>query len=63
VEQENVTEISPTVGFVDTVIGNNNLIVHQIMEQQASAYPVLITLFRRSNGAIIASCAVAMERL
>jgi oligoribonuclease NrnB/cAMP/cGMP phosphodiesterase (DHH superfamily) len=51
----NVTEISPTVGFVDTVIGNNNLIVHQIMEQQASAYPVLITLFRRSNGAIIAS--------
>ena len=53
--KENVTEISPTVGFVDTVIGNNNLIVHQIMEQQASAYPVLITLFRRSNGAIIAS--------
>jgi len=53
--KENVTEISPTVGFVDTVIGNNNLIVHQILEQQASAYPVLITLFRRSNGAIIAS--------
>src|SRR5204862_2097597 len=51
----NVTEISPTVGFVDTVIGNNNLIVHQIMEQQASAYPVLVTLFRRSNGAIIVS--------
>src|SRR5882724_9821339 len=51
----NVTEISPTVGFVDTVIGNNNLIVHQLLEQQASAYPVLITLFRRSNGAIIAS--------
>jgi len=53
--KENVTEISPTVGFVDTVIGNNNLIVHQIMEQQASAYPVLVTLFRRSNGAIIVS--------
>ena len=53
--KENVTEISPTIGFVDTVIGNNNLIVHQIMEQQASAYPVLVTLFRRSNGAIIVS--------
>jgi oligoribonuclease NrnB/cAMP/cGMP phosphodiesterase (DHH superfamily) len=51
----NVTEISPTVGFVDTVIGNTNLIVHQLLEQQATRYPVLITLFRRANGAMIAS--------
>ena len=53
--KENVTEISPTVGFVDTVIGNNNLIVHQILEQRATSYPVLLTLFRRANGVIIAS--------
>ena len=53
--KENVTEITPTIGFVDTVIGNNNLIVHQILEQEATAYPVLLTLFRRANGAIIAS--------
>ncbi len=53
--KDNITEITPTVGFVDTVIGNNNLIVHQILERQASSYPVLITLFRRANGAIIAS--------
>ena len=51
----NVTEISPTVGFVDTVIGNNNLIVHQLLEQQSTSYPVLITLFRRANGLMIAS--------
>jgi oligoribonuclease NrnB/cAMP/cGMP phosphodiesterase (DHH superfamily) len=51
----NVTEISPTVGFVDTVVGNNNLIVHQLLEQQATHFPVLITLFRRANGAMIAS--------
>jgi len=51
----NVTEISPTVGFVDTVIGNNNLIVHQLLEQQATRFPVLLTLFRRANGVIIAS--------
>jgi oligoribonuclease NrnB/cAMP/cGMP phosphodiesterase (DHH superfamily) len=51
----NVTEISPTVGFVDTVIGNNNLIVHQMLEQQATNFPVLITLFRRANGVMIAS--------
>ncbi len=53
--KENITEISPTVGFVDTVVGNNNLIVHQILEQEASGYPVLVTLFRRANGAVIAS--------
>src|SRR5207248_583438 len=53
--KENITEISPTIGFVDTVIGNNNLIVHQLLEQQATAYPVLLTLFRRANGVIIVS--------
>lgn len=51
----NVTEISPTVGFVDTVIGNNNLIVHQLLEQEATHYPVLITMFRRTNGVMIVS--------
>jgi oligoribonuclease NrnB/cAMP/cGMP phosphodiesterase (DHH superfamily) len=51
----NVTAISPTVGFVDTVIGNTNLIVHQLLEQQATSFPVLITLFRRANGVMIAS--------
>lgn len=51
----NVTEITPAVGFVDTVIGNTNLIVHQMLEQQATRFPVLITLFRRANGVMIAS--------
>ena len=45
----NVTEISPTVGYVDTVVGNNNLVVHQLLEKQATKYPVLVTLFRRGN--------------
>ena len=53
--RENVAEITPTLGFVDTIIGNNNLIVHQLLEQQATPYPVLLTLFRRPNGIIIAS--------
>jgi oligoribonuclease NrnB/cAMP/cGMP phosphodiesterase (DHH superfamily) len=53
--RENVSEISPTVGFVDTVIGNSNLIVHQLLEQGATKYPVLLTLIRRGNGMIIAS--------
>jgi oligoribonuclease NrnB/cAMP/cGMP phosphodiesterase (DHH superfamily) len=52
---KNITELSSQVGFVDTVIGNNNLIVHQLLEQQATRYPVLLTLFRRATGTIIAS--------
>lgn len=53
--RRNVMELSSTVGFVDTVVGNNNLIVHQLLEQKATPYPVLVTLFRRANGLIIAS--------
>ena len=51
----NITEISPTVGHVETVIGNNNIIVHQLLEQQATKYSVLMTLFRRANNTVIAS--------
>src|SRR5512137_583741 len=53
--RENISEITPQVGFVDTVIGNNNLIVHQLLEQAATNYPVLLTLFRKPNGVVIAS--------
>jgi oligoribonuclease NrnB/cAMP/cGMP phosphodiesterase (DHH superfamily) len=53
--RENVSEITPLVGFVDTIIGNNNLIVHQLLEKEATKYPILLTLFRRANGVIIAS--------
>ena len=50
-----VAEISPTVGFVETVVGNNNAIVHQLLEQGATPYPVLLTLFRKANGAVVVS--------
>ena len=52
--KKNVSEISPAVGYVDTVVGNNNLVVHQLLEEQAVKYPVLVTLFRRGN-AVFAS--------
>ena len=45
--KKNITEICPTVGCVDTVVGNNNLVVHQLLEQKAVKYPVLVTLCRR----------------
>lgn len=53
--KDNVRRLSPTVGLVDTVVGNNNLIVHQLLEKKATPYPVLVTLFRKANGQVIAS--------
>jgi len=53
--KRNVVAISPTVGFVDTVVGNNNAIVHQMLEQGATPYPVLLTLFRKANSTVVVS--------
>jgi hypothetical protein len=53
--EHHVGEISPSVGLVDTVVGNTNQIVHQMLEQKATRYPVLITLFRRGNGIVMVS--------
>jgi hypothetical protein len=53
--RENVVELSPSVGLVNTIIGNTNLIVHQLLEEEATVYPVLMTLFRRGNGMVLVS--------
>jgi oligoribonuclease NrnB/cAMP/cGMP phosphodiesterase (DHH superfamily) len=47
--KRNITELSPTAGYVDTVIGSSNQIVHQLLERGLTQYTVLITLFRRGN--------------
>jgi oligoribonuclease NrnB/cAMP/cGMP phosphodiesterase (DHH superfamily) len=47
--RRHIQELSPTVAFVSTVIGSSNQIVHQLLESGATKYPVLVTLFRRSN--------------
>jgi hypothetical protein len=51
----NVSELSPTVGYVETIIGNTNAIVHELLEKKQTPYPVLLTLFRRPNNVIIVS--------
>jgi nanoRNase/pAp phosphatase (c-di-AMP/oligoRNAs hydrolase) len=53
--KQHVTEISAAVGYVETVVGNNNLIVHQLLERAAVKFPVLVTLFKRANNVVIAS--------
>lgn len=53
--RKHVIEITPTVGFVETVVGNTNAIVHQLLQQRATPYEVLLTLFRRGNGQFVVS--------
>jgi len=53
--RKHVTAISSEIGFVDTVVGNINWIVHQLLERNRTPYPVLLTLFRKGNGTMIVS--------
>ncbi|MFA6544286.1 MAG: DHH family phosphoesterase [Limisphaerales bacterium] len=53
--RKNVVDISPTVGFVDTVVGNSNSVVHRLLSEKATPYTVLATLFVKSNRTVIAS--------
>ena len=50
--KKKIVEISPVLGYVDTVVGSSNQIVHQLLESGATKYPVLVTLFRRANTVI-----------
>lgn len=53
--KNHIAEISPQIGFVDTVVGNINWIVHQLLERNDTPYPILLTLFRKGNGTMIVS--------
>jgi len=53
--KKHITAISDEIGFVDTVVGNINWIVHELLEKRATAYPVLLTLYRKGNGTMIVS--------
>jgi len=53
--RKNVVALSPEVGYVDTIVGNVNLIVHRLLAEQAVTQPVLVTLFRKGGGSVIVS--------
>jgi hypothetical protein len=52
---QNLHAVTPEVGLVETTIGNTNLVVHQMLEKKLTPYKVLITLFKKANGTMIAS--------
>lgn len=53
--REHITRLPSGVGLVETVLGNSNLIVHQLLNDPTLPYRVLITLYRRGSGAFLAS--------
>jgi oligoribonuclease NrnB/cAMP/cGMP phosphodiesterase (DHH superfamily) len=50
-----VSRLGPNVGYVDTVVGNVNLIIHQMLDEKTTPYSVLLTLHRKGNGVVVAS--------
>lgn len=53
--KQNIVEICPGIGGVETIVGNTNLIIHQLLEQKTTPYPVLLTLARRGNFQVFVS--------
>ena len=50
-----VQRIAPNVGYVETIVGNANLIVHQMLDEKSTPYTVLLTLHRKGNGVMLVS--------
>ena len=53
--KNHVEALCPEVGLVRPVVGNTNVIVHQLLERSVTPHPVLATLFKKGNGAFIVS--------
>jgi hypothetical protein len=53
--KDHVEALCPEVGLVRPVVGNTNVIVHQLLERNVTPHPVLATLFKKGNGAFIVS--------
>lgn len=53
--REHITALPSGVGLVETVVGNPNLIVHELLKDSSLPYTVLMTLYRRGPGTYLAS--------
>jgi hypothetical protein len=50
-----VRKIATNVGYVETAVGNANMIVHQMLDEKSTPYSVLLTLHRKGNGVMLVS--------
>ncbi len=53
--QPRVVELSPAVGCVEVVVGNANLIVHQLLAAPECRHATLLTLHRKANSGMVVS--------
>ncbi|MBX3746229.1 MAG: DHH family phosphoesterase [Verrucomicrobiae bacterium] len=53
--RERVVEVTPQLGFVDVVVGNGNLIVHELLAAPECRHPVLMTLLKKGAAGVVAS--------
>jgi hypothetical protein len=50
-----VTEITPSLGWVDVAVGNSNLIVHELLKAPDCRHAVLATLVRKAATGVVVS--------
>jgi oligoribonuclease NrnB/cAMP/cGMP phosphodiesterase (DHH superfamily) len=53
--KRHVTAITAGLGLVEITVGNSNLIIYQMLDSAATPHAVLVTLFRKANGTMVAS--------
>jgi len=53
--RNHIVALSPGAAYVELILGNPNLIVNQLLKDGIAGRPVLITLFRKGNGSVVAS--------
>lgn len=53
--KRHIEEITPQVGFVPTVVGNNNRIIYRLLTDDTLPYQVLVTMLRKANSQVVIS--------
>lgn len=53
--KQHIQKITAELGYVETVVGNTNLIVHKLIDDPQVPYSTLVTIYRRSNGVVLVS--------
>lgn len=53
--RKRINKVTDVLGVVDTVVGDANSIVHQLLEAKTGGYKVLATMFQKSNRQMMVS--------
>lgn len=53
--RKKILELAPGIGFVETAIGNPNIILNNLLQDAAIRYDVLVTINKRVNGSLLVS--------